>query len=49
MDPTACLDRVLVALKQKDRKEAIEALHDLAEWLENGGYLPDVPNVSDVS
>ena len=42
MDPTACLDRLLQALVDKDRDESIEAAHDLKWWLVRGGFLPEV-------
>lgn len=45
MDPTACLHRILASLRAKDRDEAIDALRDLADWIENRGALPNVPTV----
>lgn len=42
MDPTACLTRALTALELNDRDEAVEALRDLANWLERGGFMPHV-------
>ena len=46
MDPDACLARLLDALRDGDRDEAIDALDDLRLWLTNGRFLPGDPRVS---
>lgn len=43
MDPNACLTRLLDALRDKDRMEAVGAMEDLTDWLAKGGALPDDP------
>jgi hypothetical protein len=43
MDPTACWRRVCDALRDGDIEEAIEALHDLDDWRERGGFWPAPP------
>jgi hypothetical protein len=40
MDPNACLNRILVALDERDTDEALEALDDLQGWLSRGGFPP---------
>ena len=40
MDPTACLLKLLNALADEDRDDAIESCNDLAGWLASGGFFP---------
>lgn len=59
MDPTACLRDTLAALivaRSTPRAEtevtlaaqtAIDGLRNLADWLERGGFAPDVERVLD--
>lgn len=42
MDPDACLERWRAARKKHNRLESREALHDLRDWLRNGGFAPTV-------
>jgi len=48
MDPTACLKRFLDASADQDRDEAMEALAELGDWLNMGGFLPQVTKLSDL-
>jgi len=41
MDPNACYKRWWRALLEEDRDEAIDAWHDLKEWLDRGGFAPN--------
>lgn len=44
MDPTIALRDALRSLRSEEsRLAAIDRLRDLAEWLQKGGFLPDVP------
>ena len=51
MDPTASLTNTLdlLAGNQGDdedtREEMTQGLRDLADWIEKGGFLPDMPEV----
>lgn len=40
MDPNACLKRVVDAFRDDDVAECDEAMIDLANWLEKGGFAP---------
>lgn len=40
MDPNACVDRILTALRNKDRDDARDACESLAWWLSRGGFPP---------
>ena len=40
MDPVATLRRFFEATEDNDRREALEALDDLHEWIRHGGFLP---------
>ena len=40
MDPNACVDRILSAIRAQDEEEIIEAFGDLREWLHKGGFHP---------
>jgi hypothetical protein len=40
MDPKACLQRLLQALLDGDRREVSEATDDLRGWIARGGCLP---------
>lgn len=40
MDPTACLERALRAMDEENRAEAVDALRELAHWLDRGGFYP---------
>ncbi len=40
MDPNACMQRLLNAVRDKDRFESRNALRDLVEWLQKGGFPP---------
>ncbi|MCP4201829.1 MAG: hypothetical protein GY769_07845 [bacterium] len=41
MDPNEALRKLLRAIQEQDRDEALEATHDLYTWLEMKGFLPD--------
>ena len=41
MDPNACLRRILENLGE-DPDEAASAARDLLEWLEKGGFTPEL-------
>ncbi|NBR00670.1 MAG: hypothetical protein EBT97_09535 [Actinobacteria bacterium] len=41
MDPNACVNRILTALRQGDLEEAREASDDLSEWILRGGFRPE--------
>lgn len=41
MDPNVCLQQFLEACEYNDRDEAIAALEDLLDWLNEGGSLPE--------
>lgn len=43
MDPDAALRIILHSLDEGNVPVAIEALRDLADWLEDEGFLPNVP------
>jgi len=40
MDPKVCIERILAAIMDKDWDEAHNALEDLREWADRGGFLP---------
>jgi hypothetical protein len=40
MDPDACVQRILAAITDQDRHELVDAMMDLAGWLNEGGSLP---------
>lgn len=40
MDPQACLERWRAARAAKNARESSEALCDLADWLNGGGFWP---------
>jgi len=40
MDPDACLRLALHAIIDGDRHAAVDALVDLAHWLDRGGHMP---------
>ena len=45
MDPNERLETILAACGDRgdhDHEDAIAALRDLADWLEGGGYMPQV-------
>lgn len=42
MDPNACLERLIQAADDHDHDEVSEAASDLQEWLDTGGFMPDV-------
>lgn len=42
MDPKACLERMLHALLAEDYDEAHNAADDLVNWLERGGFAPEI-------
>lgn len=42
MDPNACLVRLLIACLEDDADTAAEAAADLAQWLNRGGFCPQV-------
>lgn len=41
MDPNACMDRILRAIREKDYAEARDAIGDVNDWLDGGGFAPD--------
>lgn len=41
MDPNACLQRLLKAIREQDHSETVQASADLLGWLLAGGALPD--------
>ena len=47
MDPEACVQRILSAIKRKKPDEAVDACEDLAEWLFKGGFSPS--NIKDIN
>ncbi len=42
MNPNACWEWIVGALREQEREEAIKALRALVEWLEKGGVFPVV-------
>jgi hypothetical protein len=40
MEPDACLRRLLFAVMEGDRIEAVIAMEDLVGWIDRGGALP---------
>jgi hypothetical protein len=40
MDPNACMERILQAIRDGNRSEAFEAMEDLLGWLKFGGFPP---------
>lgn len=42
MDPTECLKRFITAVENDDPEEAADAYNDLSEWLEKGGFVPNI-------
>lgn len=42
MDPQACYQRILDALRSSDAAEEAAAMQDLFEWLNKGGFPPTV-------
>jgi hypothetical protein len=40
MDPNATLRRIMELLDNQCRSEAPDALRDLADWLDRGGFFP---------
>lgn len=48
MDPNATLCLIMESLADGNREEAIEALENLAEWLDKHGDTPDVRQVGHV-
>lgn len=42
MDPTQTLAKFLNACHEQDREAAMEAFENLHEWLQLGGFLPNV-------
>lgn len=47
MDPTAALRRILEACLDDDRDEVLDAMQDLAGWIEKGGFLPQIERIDD--
>lgn len=45
MDPDTCLLRILDAINDGDREEAIGSLEDLIGWLTKKGAMPSLPLV----
>jgi hypothetical protein len=43
MDPKACIQRIIEAVKSEDWDEANEGLTDLFDWLNLGGFAPSLP------
>ena len=41
MDPDATLRRMVRAMAEGDRDEALDAMDDLRGWLMAGGFLPE--------
>lgn len=44
MDPKQALRRLIGALADRDRTEAVHATEALAGWLRRGGFLPVIPD-----
>jgi len=42
MDPTETLARFLDACHEQDREAALETIEQLHEWLQRGGFVPNV-------
>jgi hypothetical protein len=40
MDPDACLRRILHAICDNHRLDAVQAMEDLVAWVDKGGALP---------
>jgi len=41
MDPNTCIDRINVALADKEWAEMEEACQELYAWIEDGGFSPN--------
>lgn len=49
MDPQACLNEMIEAIRDGDIDTAQERLFDLATWIQNGGAYPALaPPIMDV-
>jgi hypothetical protein len=48
MDPTQTLSGLLSSLKEGDKDSAIDSLFALIDWLDTGGFLPDVDEAIDL-
>ena len=46
MDPDVTLQVIIDALVEDDNLEGLEALKDLMDWLNKGGAMPDLLNLS---
>lgn len=42
MDPNACLNRIIESIQDGDMNEAKFAIIDLQEWMQKGGFHPQV-------
>ena len=42
MSPNRLLERAMLAMLRDDFDAAIEALRDLADWIDTGGNMPNV-------
>ena len=42
MDPNATLRILLESIEDGDRDQTCQCLEDLLEWLEHGGFMPQV-------
>lgn len=42
MDPNACLERLIEAIRDRDYAEIRYAADDLADWIAKGGDSPDL-------
>jgi hypothetical protein len=42
MNPNACLNRFIEAIRDRDHKEMRQAAGDLADWIQRGGFAPDL-------
>lgn len=42
MDPTAALQQIIAAIKDRDRDEMLSAISDLKIWYCHGGFMPKI-------
>lgn len=43
MDPRAAVQRFVEAVTDEEFDDAANAAHELAEWLDDGGFTPTLP------
>ena len=47
MDPTACLKLILDYYSEEDSESAMNSTIDLNNWLDRGGFFPDLSKLND--